>query len=143
VGAQVVIATAHSKAPPEAVWPLLADSATWPEWGPWDEHSLDREGAPAPHGIGALRTLTTGRVSVKEEITAFEPPRLLAYRLLSGLPVKDYKAEVMLSAEEGGTKIRWWAEFKPTVPGTGWLIRRRLQTVFDDVTERLASAGNG
>jgi uncharacterized protein YndB with AHSA1/START domain len=140
VARQVVEATAHSAAAPERVWQLLADSSTWPEWGIWDARSLERQGSPPPEGVGAVRELKTGRVVVREEIVAFDPPRRVGYRLLSGLPVRDYEAEVTLEpGEQGSALIRWRAEFAPRLPGTGPLIRRRLQTLFEDVTRRLAA----
>ena len=138
---QTVTASSRSGAHQEQVWRLLSDSATYPDWGAWDGRTLEREGRPAPEGEGAIRTLRTGRVVVREKITAFDPPQRVAYRLLDGLPVKGYEAEATLApAAEGGTAIRWRASFEPRFPVPGFLVRRRLQSVFDDVVERLAEA---
>lgn len=140
---QVVDASARCDAAPEAVWRLAADSATYPDWGTWDERSLEREGEPPPEGVGAIRLLTTGRVVVREQIVVFDPPRRVAYRLLEGLPLRDYQAEITLEpAEDGGTTIRWRAEFAAKLPGTGGLFRRRLQKLFEELVERLASAAS-
>ncbi len=65
-----VVATAS----PETVWRLLADASTWSTWGGWDETVLDREGVPAPDGVGALRRFRRGRRTTVEEVVAFEPP---------------------------------------------------------------------
>jgi hypothetical protein len=40
-----------------------------------------------------------------------------AYELLSGLPIRDYRAGVTLApAAEGGTAIRWRSSFRPGFP---------------------------
>jgi Polyketide cyclase / dehydrase and lipid transport len=80
-----------------------------------------------------------GRYRSRERIVAFEPPGLFAYET-TGLPMRDYRAEVTLAAEDGGTKIRWHSRFRPTYPGTGRLIQLRLTGFLRDTAERLARA---
>jgi uncharacterized protein YndB with AHSA1/START domain len=131
--------TARSAAPVERVWALLADARGWPEWSPFDAAELEREGSPPPDGVGAIRRLTYGKNVSRECIVAFEPPHWLAYQLLAGLPVRDYRADVTLQrTPDGGTAIRWQAQFEPLVPGIGWLVRRRLEPFLSDVAQRLA-----
>jgi uncharacterized protein YndB with AHSA1/START domain len=131
--------TTESSAPIERVWALLADTRRWPEWTTFDAAALEREGSPAPDGAGAIRRFTYGKIVTRECVVAFEPPHWLAYQLLSGLPVRDYRADVTLhAAPGGGTTIRWQARFEPLVPGTGWLVRRRLGPFLGDVAQRLA-----
>jgi hypothetical protein len=75
----------------------------------------------------------------REEVTEFEPPSRYGYRLLSGLPVRDYRAQVTLSDAADGTEIHWHSEFDARFPGTGGLVRRSLQRVVRDVASRLAA----
>jgi len=43
-----------------------------------------------------------------EEVVALIPNRLLAYILLSGFPMSEYRAETLLEPlRGGGTKITW------------------------------------
>jgi hypothetical protein len=57
----------------------------------------------------------------------FEPPRRYAYEIVSGLPIRDYVAEVLVSPLSGnGTEVRWQARFRPKIPGTGWMLKRLL-----------------
>lgn len=141
MGRQVVDATARAAASPEAVWGLLSDSSSWPDWGIWSARTLEREGTPAPEGVGAIRTLTSGRTTVREEITGYAEPERVSYRLLGGIPtVRNYDATVTLAPDGDGTRIRWHAEFDSIL---GPLVRRSLQKVFDDVTARLARAAAG
>ena len=131
--------SARSAAPVERVWALLADARGWPQWAPFDTAELEREGSPLPDGVGAIRRFTYGKTVVRECIVAFEAPHWLAYQLLAGLPVRDYRADVTLQPTAGGgTAIRWQARFEPLVPGMGWLVRRRLEPFLGDVAQRLA-----
>jgi uncharacterized protein YndB with AHSA1/START domain len=143
VARKVVDATAHSDAPPEQVWRLVSNSASYPDWGTWDSSELEEAGAPPPEGAGAVRVLHTGRTTVREEILVFDPPSRLVYKLLEGLPIENYEAEVTLTPADRGTDIRWHAEFDPKFPVPGFIVRRKLQSVFDEATEGLAKAAAG
>lgn len=136
---QVVDAHAHSAAGREAVWALVADARGWSRWGDWESAVLEREGDPPPGGLGAVKALKRGRVVSREEVTAFDPPSRFGYRLLSGLPLRDYEAEITLAdAPGGGTDITWRSQFAPRVPLTGALFRRALQKFTADAAGRLA-----
>jgi uncharacterized protein YndB with AHSA1/START domain len=129
----------RSAASPERVWAVLADARRWSEWAPFRTSVLEREGAPDADGVGALRRFGTGPVMSREEVVAFEPPHRLAYELRSGLPLRDYHAEVTLTPwPEGGTEIAWRSRFTPRIPGTGPLFRGLLQRILTDVATRLA-----
>lgn len=124
---QEIDVTATSPAPPAAVWRLLGDSATWPQWAAIDAHAEERA-ATAPDGTGEIRVFTTGRVKVREEIVARVPERRLSYALLSGLPVRDYRADIDLTpTADGGSSIRWHTTFASKVPGLGGILRRALE----------------
>ena len=119
--------TKHSTATPEAVFALLADGSTWPRWSPIEAFELERPGDPPPEGVGAIRVFRRGRTTGRDQIVELVPGRRLGYVSLSGLPVRDYRANVDLESDGDGTRIRWQASFAPTVPGTGWLLERSLR----------------
>jgi hypothetical protein len=139
---QVVEAKAHSAASREAVWEVVADARGWSLWGAWKSAEIEREGDPPPAGLGAIKVLVSESrrpVTSREEVTAFEPPTRLGYRLLSGLPLRDYEASITLSeASGGGTEVTWRSEFEPRIPLTGGLFRRALQKFIGDTAKRLA-----
>jgi uncharacterized protein YndB with AHSA1/START domain len=129
---------AHSDAPRSAVWARLSDLASWHEWGPWTKTELD----------GDRRTMVSERKRLNgkpyvlhERVVALEPEERLEYQLLSGLPVRNYRAVVTLSdADGGGTDINWRATFDPPWPIFGGLWRGAMIKVIRDVSESLAAA---
>jgi hypothetical protein len=138
MGRYVIDARARSQAPREAVWSLVADARSWSEWGPWQKAELEREGSPPPDGVGAVRRLTRRPVVSREEVIVFEPASRLEYKLLSGLPVRDYRGRITLADADGDTEIHWHSEFDRRFPGTGSLMRRQLEGFVQDVATRLA-----
>jgi uncharacterized protein YndB with AHSA1/START domain len=127
---------ARSAAPPEQVWALLADAGSWTSWAGFDEAAVV-EG----DGLGEVRRIRSGRVESRERVIGFEPPGRFAYELLSGLPIRDYRAEVTLTpGTDGGTEIRWHSTFRPKVPGIGWLMLPRLRQFIARTAEGLARA---
>lgn len=131
---------ARSPAPVEAVWRLLADVRTWREWNAFGTSELERDGAPDPNGVGAIRRLGQGPVISREQILDFDPPHHLAYTILSGVPVRDYRADVELTPDGDGTLISWRASFAPKIPGTGALMRAFLRGALRTTARRLARA---
>lgn len=123
-----ISAVAHSSAPPPVVLQLLDEGDTWSEWGPWTESSLD----------GSIRRLRRWPITMVEDVSS-EPGRH-EYRVLSGLPLRDYHAVVTLTPSNGGTDITWASTFEPKIPGTGWLFAKWLSGVIADVAKRAASA---
>jgi Polyketide cyclase / dehydrase and lipid transport len=144
MGLQVIeheLATAGS---PAAVYALLADGSTWPEWSPIGSFELEKPGVGTPdgvgEGVGAVRIFTTGRIRSRERVVAAQPDELFSYTLISGLAVRDYRAVVTLRpADSGGTVIHWRSTFKAKVPGTGWIYQRQLSAFIGRTVNGLAA----
>src|SRR3954465_1726916 len=131
---------ATSTAPPDAVFAILADAPRWKDWaGPMiRESSWDREGDPAPGGVGAVRKLGAKPVYAYEEILDYDPPRSLSYTIRSGQPVRNHRADVELTAAGGGTHIVWSSRFEPKLAGTGSVLRWFLHRIVSGLARRLA-----
>jgi hypothetical protein len=129
---------AHSRATADAIFALLTDGSTWPRWSPIDAFELEREGDPPPEGPGAIRVFHRGRTTGRDEIVDVAPDRHLGYVSLSGVPVRDYRADVELTLSVDGTDIRWRATFLPKMPGTGWLLERELRRFLRQCAQGLA-----
>ena len=133
----------ESAASAPAVFALLADGAGWSAWaGPLVARSRwYRTGTPAPGGVGAIRELGLRPVLSREEIVEFAPPRRLAYTIVSGVPVRGYRATVELDPlPGGGTRITWRATFTPRYRHTGPLLRVLCRAAVSAVAHHLASA---
>ncbi len=137
---QVIDRTATTTAAAAAVYALLADGSTWPEWSPLGSFELVEPGDGIPEGLGAVRLFTTGRIKSRERVVERRPGEVFAYELEAGLPLRDYRAVVTLTPTEGGTSIRWRSTFRAKVPGTGWLYRRQLGSFIGRTVEGLAAA---
>ncbi|WP_330254968.1 SRPBCC family protein [Nocardia sp. NBC_00565] len=93
--------------PIAVVWETLADHEGMSDWSPGIAVTLEREGASERNGVGAVRRVQGPGVTIREEVTGFEVGRWLAYRVLSGLPLRDYRGEVFLSQSDGDTTVTW------------------------------------
>ncbi len=127
---------ATTKANPAAVWRLLGDSTTWPSWTSIDSCQIEQVGGP--DGLGEIRAFKTGRRVVREEIVERKSERRLSYALLSGLAVRDYRADIDLTPRRGGTEIRWHTTFKAKLPGSGRLYRKALEQATQEFVDGLA-----
>lgn len=83
----------------------------------------------------------------RERIVELVPDRRLGYELLAGLPLRDYRADVDLTPEQGGTAIRWSSAFVSKVPGAGgiyrWALTRFMATAADNLATRAAKLARG
>lgn len=137
---QSFVVTVTSSAAPEQVFAVLADGSRWCEWaGPLVRRSMwEREGEPAPGGVGAIRRLGRAGVYGREQIVEYDAPRRLSYVILSGQPVRHYRADVDLVPDGGGTRIEWRGDFEPTVPLTGTAMRWYFAAIVRGFARRLA-----
>jgi hypothetical protein len=137
-GSWVYRVEARTAAPVEEVWPLLGEAARWRDWSFLTRSGLVREGSPDPDGVGAVRVFTLYGIGSREEVVVWDPPHHLAYRILSGFPVRDYRADVTLERTGTGTRIEWAGSFDPKWPGTGRLLGFLLPKMMQRFAEGVA-----
>jgi uncharacterized protein YndB with AHSA1/START domain len=137
--------TREIAAPPGVVFETVADHRRYPDFTPIRRAELEREGDDAPLGPGAIRALHTVGPPVREQVIANEAPRLFAYRLLSGLPVRDHTGTVVFEPAGVGTRISYTVETTPRIPLSGPLVAaggrlavRRLLAAVGGEAERRA-----
>lgn len=76
-------------------------------------------------GVGAIREVRGGGIYFRETITAFEAPRILAYRIekfrLYGLPLGFHHegGDMVLQATDRGTRLVWRSRFEIRIPLVG------------------------
>jgi uncharacterized protein YndB with AHSA1/START domain len=136
-----VEAEGTTRAGPELVWALVSNANTYKEWGPWTDGGY-RPPATGPSRKGSIQWFRYGRLTTSvEEILEVEEPRRLVYRVVSGLPVKNYRAEVTLTPSPwGGVSIHWSATWDDTLLGK--MVRRSLRKVYPEVVGALVAAAD-
>ena len=143
MGTLHVEAEQSAQAAPGIIWALISDVTTYPRWGPWSEARYQRPGDTSPRGPGAVYWLRSSRryglrypVSV-EQILDAEQGRHLAYAVIDGIPVRNYRADITLEPAAGGTRIHWAASWDRTLAGR--LVHRSLRKLYPQIVARLAA----
>lgn len=87
-------------APPEAVWAVLMEAETWPEWyeGAADVRVTNRDDGRL--GDGAVFTWTTMGLDFTSTILEFEPPYRLAWESEKSV-IRGYHAWLVIETEGG------------------------------------------
>jgi uncharacterized protein YndB with AHSA1/START domain len=133
-----VEARGSAAAAPEVVWPLVANAASYAEWGAWNG-SGDRDLAGKESGdAGTTRWMRYHNTTTVEQVLEVDPGKRMVYTVLSGIPVHNYRAEVTLTPTETGTDIRWTAEWDRTLLGR--IVHRTLRTFYPQMIGHLVAA---
>lgn len=126
------VATAVVPAPVDEVWAALADHEAMATWGPGMSVSVTTEGTGDRNGVGAVRRIKAPgpAPAIVEEIIRFEPGRTLGYKALGGVPFKNYRGEVSLTAEGTGTRIAWAISVDQRLPLVEKVAIKTVATVL-------------
>jgi uncharacterized protein YndB with AHSA1/START domain len=114
-------------APPEAVFDALTDHRRYAEMTRLRGSRLERDGVPAPNGVGAVRVLSTVGPPIREEVLVYERPSRFSYKVLSGLPVRDHVGTVSLEPSAAGTRVTYAVRAQPTLPIGGGIVMRFIE----------------
>jgi Polyketide cyclase / dehydrase and lipid transport len=135
----------HTTAPIATVWSVLVDARRWNEWGRFKVAKLERLGTPADDGVGAIRNFGNPPMVSREEVVVYDEPNHFAYIMLSGMPIKGYRADVHLTPDDAanpmgsGTTIRWCSQFDSARPAfTSGFFAWFLKSFLKDTAKRLA-----
>lgn len=138
------------QAPPEVVFDVLTDHRGYAEISPLRGAELEREGDPAPNGVGAIRVVRALGPPLREEVVAYRRPTRFSYTVLSGAPIRNHMGTAELTPRGAGTRVVYAVRMIPTVPIAGgvvvFVIKRAIERLLDGVTaesERRASAPHG
>ena len=136
--------TRTTTAPIETVFDALTDHRAIADhvWA-CRRSTLDREGIPAPNGVGAIRRLEAIGPAIVEEITEYQRPTRYAYKLLSGAPVRDHVGTIELREAGTGTAVSWHLRSTPKIPGVDRLLLPVLKKVNDELFKGGITAAEG
>ncbi len=134
-------------APVDVVWEVLTNHRGYATWGAVKTATLEAEGEPDVNGVGAVRRLSDGPLVVREKVLEFEPKTRFVYTVLSGPPVRDYRATVTLSPMGSSTTVHWTVAFDTKVPFTGPLmkpvVKRIIASLLQKASVESARRANG
>jgi uncharacterized protein YndB with AHSA1/START domain len=138
----------HIAAPPQTVFDVLTEHHLYAAITPMRSSVLEREGDPAPNGVGAIRVLTSLGPPLREEVIAYQSPSRFSYKLLSGAPVRDHVGTVELSADGDGTRMVYAVRTIPTLPLVGGavigVVKQGIKALIKGIsTESERRAANG
>jgi uncharacterized protein YndB with AHSA1/START domain len=105
--------------------------------------TLDREGTPAPNGVGAIRRIEAVGPPIIEEIIDYQRPVRYAYKMLSGAPVRDHVGTVELRETGTGTEVSWHLQSTPKIPGADWLLQAVLKRVIGELLKGGVKSAEG
>ena len=117
----------RTAAPPEAVFEAFTNHRAYPGYTPFRKAELEKEGEPAPNGVGAIRVLHAVGPALREEVVEYDAPTRFVYRLLSGAPLRDHVGTVLIEPTEvdgrPGSRVVYAVDTTPTVPiGRGAVV---------------------
>lgn len=125
-------------APPETVFDVLTDHRRYAEMTMLRRSELEREGDPAPNGVGAIRAMHSIGPPLREEVVGYERPGRFSYKVISGAPVRDHLGAARLDPEGAGTRLTYSVRMTPTLPLGGGvviaIVKRGVEQLLNGVT---------
>jgi uncharacterized protein YndB with AHSA1/START domain len=145
VAVQHVAAVKRISAPRERVWAVYTDHESWSDWAGIGRARLSRLGREDRDGVGCVRVIGSGALAAHEEITEFDAPRYMAYRVVrGGLPMRRHFGEVELHDRGATTEIEWRCRFESRIPLFGppmrWIVMAVFRRVLSNLKHEIESA---
>lgn len=133
-----------SSAPAATLFRLETDGARWSEWAKpiVFQSSWERQGEPAPGGVGAVRKVGMWPLFMREKTLEYEQDRRHVYTLIGPpTPAEDYTGEMLLTPNAaGGTDVRWTGSFTEGLRGTGPVMLFVMRGAIKLILGRLVTA---
>ena len=110
--------------PIEQVWNVMIDYAGYARFPGVQAARVIRPGRDHPAGVGALREITVAGTTFVEEIVEFEPPRVLAYKIVQSRPLKILHeiGRMRLQTRGNQTSLEWETTGTVGIPVIGGLL---------------------
>lgn len=110
---------------------------------------VTRKGEVEKNGLGAIREVDGGVLWLREEITKFERPRLMEYKIVKSRPQTTHelgRVEFFENAA-GGTEVVWTTTFGIPIPVVGAVaelgFRAAFEVIFRLVLRMVERQANG
>ncbi|MEQ9546166.1 MAG: SRPBCC family protein [Marinobacter sp.] len=81
-----------------------------------------------PNGIGSVRKIGIGPLSLEETVIGFEPDSLIEYTITSMSPIRNHMGRIRFEdSGERGTRVNYTITFEDIVPFTGRVVSAALE----------------
>lgn len=128
-------------ASPERVFALMTDHVAFGRAVDADIR-IEREGTPAPNGLGAVRVVRAKGTTTREEVVRWEAPRSMHYKIVGASPLRDHLGMVEVLPDGAGSRVDYQIRFRvPWYLGgalTGSLVSSLLQRQIGAGLARMA-----
>jgi uncharacterized protein YndB with AHSA1/START domain len=109
---KTIVVTKTIKAPIEHVFEAYTDHERLADLPMVISAKVVVPGKTEKNGLGAVRVVNGGLITLREEITAFERPHLMEYRTRDSRPRSEHElGRVEFVEAPGGTKVTWTTVF--------------------------------
>jgi hypothetical protein len=109
----------------EHAFDLMADHAGYNAFTGVRSARVTKPGATEPNGLGAIREVALRGAWVEEEITLFERPRRLGYKIIRSKPPIEHEGGLIeLTPTADGVDVVWTSTFRVKLPIIGGLLTR-------------------
>jgi len=124
--------------PIDEAWPMVSDSLKLGGWLIPKREGL-KKGRKIKNDLGCVRKASLLGSRVNVEVTELNEPYYYTYQIRNSFLFNHYKGHVALSrTEEGKTKVRRTARFKPKAPFTKFVLSWLLKRLFKHSLKNLA-----
>jgi uncharacterized protein YndB with AHSA1/START domain len=123
--------------PPERLFEIISDHEGMGEW--LDARVSIVAAGPPGGGVGTVRHVAARGLAIDEEVTYFDPPRRLVYRIVRGVPgVRFHRGEMLVEPwGETGSQLTWDVILDSAVPGLPQIMAAILRPALHDGLARL------
>lgn len=120
---QTLVVKRTIAAPIDQVFELLSDHAGYSAFAGIKDARLLKEGQQERNGDGAVRRIDLGAVWFEEEISNFQRPIAMDYKILRSCPPIDHESgRIRLEETPEGTAVTWTSVFRVSIPLIGLVL---------------------
>jgi hypothetical protein len=134
-------------APPEAVWPYVADPRLINLWSTAAVEETSPGDGGRPGSVGTLRTVTVPKPGIdmrfEEVIEHSEPPDRLVYRVIGNRLVRYHRGEIRLEGHGDQTRLTWEVDYVFALPGMSSAVSRLLRPDLERSLRHLTTTVRG
>jgi hypothetical protein len=117
--------TRSMKISAERAFDMMADHAGYTAFPGVRSAKVTKPGTTEPNGLGAIREVALRGAWDEEEITVFERPRRLGYKIVRSRPPIEHEGGLIeLTPTPDGVDVVWTSTFRVKIPIIGGLLTR-------------------